>query len=130
MANTTSKQKLANLIQSEEATLRASRAMYDDEDVKAWAVKQSEATIERLKEQKKKLKDTFDVDYDADDAKTKVVKEGSKVKVLVDHMKGMKDGTATVKSYAQPAMLSDIVMKDGMDMKDHKWLTNDEVELK
>jgi hypothetical protein len=129
MAKTESKQQIANLIQAEEATLRASRAMYNDPDMKGWALNQSEATLGRIKEQKKKLKEVFELDYDATDANTKVVKEGSKVKVLVDHMKGMKGGTATVKSYAQPAMLSDVVMKDGMKMNGHKWLINDEVEL-
>lgn len=67
---------------------------------------------------------------DASDAPKKVIKEGSSVEVLVNHMDGMKGGTATVKSYSIPAMLSDITMKDGMKMQNHKWLTNDEVKLK
>jgi hypothetical protein len=45
-------------------------------------------------------------------------------------MDGMKGGTATVKSYSMPAMLSDITMKDGMKMNNHKWLINNEVKLK
>ena len=76
------------------------------------------------------MKDNFSIDYDKDEAKSKVIKEGSNVEVLVNHMDGMKGGTATVKSYSLPAMLSDVVMKDGMKMPNHKWLTNDEVKLK
>ena len=76
------------------------------------------------------MKDTFSIDYDGADAKKKVIKEGSEVEVLVNHMDGMKGGTATVKSYSMPAMLSDITMKDGMKMNNHKWLINDEVKLK
>lgn len=45
-------------------------------------------------------------------------------------MDGMKGGTATIKSYSLPANISDITMKDGMKMNNHKWLTNDEVKLK
>lgn len=40
----------------------------------------------------------------------------------------MKGSTATIKSYSLPANLSDITMKDGMKMNNHKWLTNDEVK--
>ena len=84
----------------------------------------------KITEIKKKLKDTFSIDYDADTAKTKVIKEGSSVEVLVNHMDGMKGSTATIKSYSLPANISDITMKDGMKMNNHKWLTNDEVKLK
>lgn len=105
--------------------------MYDDADLKVWAVNtHSLPAQEKITDAKKKLKDTFSIDYDADTAKTKVIKEGSSVEVLVNHMDGMKGGTATIKSYSLPANISDITMKDGMKMNNHKWLTNDEVKLK
>lgn len=130
MAKDKSKQQLADLIQSYEQVARVARQLYDDETLKDWAIEQSLAAQAKRDEVKKKLKDTFGIDYDAADAKSKVIKEGSKVEVLVNHMDGMKGGTATVKSYSIPAMLSDITMKDGMKMPNHKWLTNDEVKLK
>lgn len=130
MAKETSKQKMANLIQAYEQVFTIARSMYEDDSLKDWAIEQSLAAQAKRDEVKKKLKDTFGIDYDAVDAKSKVIKEGSKVEVLVNHMDGMKGGDATVKSYSIPAMLSDIVMKDGMKMPNHKWLTNDEVKLK
>lgn len=130
MAKDTSKQVLANLIQANEAIVLIARSGYPDEDLKSWLTNQSLDAQSRITETKKKLKDTFGIDYDASDAPKKVIKEGSNVEVLVNHMDGMKGGTATVKSYSIPAMLSDVVMKDGMKMPNHKWLTNDEVKLK
>lgn len=130
MAKDKSKQVLANLIQANDAIVAISRSGYDDEELKAWMANQSLDAQKRITEIKKKMKDTFSIDYDADSAKSKVIKNGSIVEVLVNHMDGMKGGTATVKSYSIPAMLSDITMKDGMKMPNHKWLTNDEVKLK
>jgi predicted RNA-binding protein with EMAP domain len=130
MAKENSKQRLANLIQCYEQTVKAAQSLYDDDDLKAWAIDHSLLCQEKIKDVKKKLKDTFSIDYDATDAKKKVIKEGSEVEVLVNHMDGMKGGTATIKSYSLPANISDITMKDGMKMKDHKWLTNDEVKIK
>lgn len=130
MAKDTSKQVLANLIQANEAIVLIARSGYADADLKSWLTTQSLDAQSRIGETKNKLKDTFGIDYDASDAPKKVIKEGSSVEVLVNHMDGMKGGTATVKSYSIPAMLSDMVMKDGMKMPNHKWLTNDEVKLK
>lgn len=130
MAQNSSKQVLANMIQANEAIVAICRSGYDDESMKNWLITESNAAQARIKEIKKKLKETFSIDYDSDSAKTSIVKEGSKVEVMVDHMKGMKGGTAVVKSYSIPAMLSDITMSDGMKMNGHKWLTNDEVKLK
>lgn len=130
MAKEISKQKMANLIQSYDQVVKSAQSLYDDPDLKDWAVEQSLAAQANRGEIKKKLKDTFSIDYDAADAKKKVIKEGSDVEVLVNHMDGMKGGSAVVKSYSIPAMLSDITMKDGMKMPNHKWLTNDEVKLK
>jgi hypothetical protein len=130
MAKDTSKQKLANLIQGFDQVVKSAQSLYDDEALKQWAVDQSLAAQSKRDEVKKKMKDTFSIDYDKDEAKSKVIKEGSIVEVLVNHMDGMKGGTATIKSYSLPANISDITMKDGMKMKDHKWLTNDEVKLK
>jgi hypothetical protein len=130
MAKDTSKQKLANLIQGFDQVVKSAQSLYDDEALKQWAVDQSLAAQSKRDEVKKKMKDTFSIDYDKDEAKSKVMKEGSIVEVLVNHMDGMKGGTATIKSYSLPANISDITMKDGMKMKDHKWLTNDEVKLK
>lgn len=130
MAKDTSKQKLANLIQSYDQVVKSAQALYDDEALKEWAIDRSLEAQSNRDDAKKKLKDNFSIDYDKDEAKSKVIKEGSNVEVLVNHMDGMKGGTATVKSYSLPAMLSDMVMKDGMKMPNHKWLTNDEVKLK
>lgn len=130
MAQESSKQKLANLIQAYEQVVATARSLYDDDSLKSWAIDYSNDAQNKIKEVKKKLKDTFSIDYDDADAKKKVIKEGSEVEVLVNHMDGMKGGTATIKSYSLPANISDITMKDGMKMKDHKWLTNDEVKLK
>jgi len=130
MAKETSKQGLANLIQCYEQTAKAAQYLYNDDDLKQWAINHSLLCQAKIKDVKKKLKDTFSIDYDATDAKKKVIKEGSEVEVLVNHMDGMKGSTATIKSYSLPANLSDITMKDGMKMNNHKWLTNDEVKLK
>lgn len=130
MAKESSKQRLANLIQSYEQAVKSAQSLYDDDELKQWAIDHSLSCQDKIKDVKKKLKDTFSIDYDGSDAKKKVIKEGSEVEVLVNHMDGMKGGTATIKSYSLPANISDITMKDGMKMKDHKWLTNDEVKLK
>lgn len=131
MANEVSKQQIANLIQAYEQVVRVARQMYYDTNLKDWAqLTHSLPAQEKIADAKKKLKDTFSIDYDAADAPKKVIKEGSKVEVLVNHMDGMKGGTAEVTSYSIPAMLSDVTMKDGMKMPKHKWLTNDEVKLK
>lgn len=130
MAKDSSKQKLANFIQSLAQSVKDAQSLYDDPDLKDWAIDHSLNIKDKIKDVKKKLKDKFSIDYDSDNAKTKVIKHGSSVEVLVDHMEGMKGSTAIVKSYSLPAMLSDITMKDGMKMNNHKWLTNDEVKLK
>jgi hypothetical protein len=130
MAKDTSKQRLANLIQSYEQVVKASQSLYDDDDLKPWAIDRSLEAKGKITEIKKKLNDTFSIDYDTDTAKTKIIKEGSSVEVLVNHMDGMKGSTAIIKSYSLPANISDITMKDGMKMNGHKWLTNDEVKLK
>lgn len=130
MAQEKSKQKLANLIQIEEQVVQSARSLYVDESLKEWAIQKALDAQNRIAEIKKKLKDTFLIDYDSDTAKTKIIKEGSSVEVLVDHMDGMKGSTATIKEYSLPANISDITMKDGMKMNGHKWLTNDEVKLK
>lgn len=129
MAKDLSKQVLANLIQANEVIASISRSGYSDEDLKQFFITQSLEAQGRTKILKQKLKDTFYIDYDADSAKEDVIKEGSKVELLANHMDGMKGGTAIIKSYSLPAMLSDITMNDGMTMKNHKWLTNDEAKL-
>ena len=130
MAKDSSKQKLANFIQSLAQSVKDVQSLYDDPDLKDWAIDHSLNIQDKIKDVKKKLKDKFSIDYDSDNAKTKVIKHGSSVEVLADHMEGMKGSTAIVKGYSLPAMLSDITMKDGMKMNNHKWLTNDEVKLK
>ena len=130
MAKETSKQRLANLIQCYEQTVKAAQSLYDDDDLKQWAIDHSLLCQDKIKDVKKKLKDTFTIDYDSADAKKKVIKIGSEVEVLVNHMDGMKGSTAIIKSYSLPAMMSDMTMKDGMKMYNHKWVTNDEVKLK
>ena len=130
MAIETSKQRLANLIQCYQQVVKSAQLLYNDDAVKDWAIDCSLQAQNRITEAKKKLKDNFSIDYDTDDAKKKVIKEGSSVEVLVNHMDGMKGSTATIKSYSLPANLSDITMKDGMKMNNHKWMTNDEVKLK
>jgi len=130
MAKETSKQKLANLVQSYQQVVKCAQSLYDDTDLEDWAIDLSLKAQNDIKEVKKKLKDKFSIDYDTDTAKSKVIKEGSSVEVLVGHMDGMKGSTAIIKSYSLPANISDITMKDGMKMNNHKWLTNDEVKLK
>ena len=130
MAKDSSKQKLANFIQSLAQSVKDAQSLYDDPDLKDWAIDRSLNIQDKIEDVKKKLKDKFSIDYDATDAKSKIIKEGSTVEVLVNHMDGMRGSTATIKSYSLPAMLSDITMKDGMKMNNHKWLTNDEVKLK
>ncbi len=113
-----------------DAVVEAARTMYDDKDVKDWAIGKSNQAQSDWNDCNEKLKSLFSIDYKSDDAKNKLIKVGSKVEVLVNHMDGMKGSTAIVKSYSLPAMMSDITMQDGMKMPDHKWLTNDEVKLK
>lgn len=130
MSKETSEQKLANLIQSYDQVVKSAQSLYDDDALKDWAINHSLEAQTKRNDEKKKLKDNFSIDYDADSAKSKVIKEGSIVEVLVNHMDGMRGSDAIIKSYSIPAMLSDITMKDGMKMNNHKWLTNDEVKLK
>jgi len=130
MALDSSKQKLANLIQAYENVIRAARSIYNDEELKDWAIQHSIKQDEKILDVKEKLKSKFSIDYNSSDAKSKIIKEGSSVEVLVDHMDGMKGSNAIIKSYSLPANLSDITMKNGMKMNNHKWLTNDEVKLK
>lgn len=124
-----SKQKIANLIQAYEMVVSIARGMYSDPDLKDWAVQHSINANLNADDGIKKLNEYANIDYNSSTAKNSIIKEGSKVEVLVNHMDGMKGGTAIIKSYSLPAMLSDIKMKDGMEMPDHKWLTNDEVKL-
>lgn len=130
MALSTSKQKLANLIQAYDQVIACARKMYDDSDLKDWAIGHSNDAQSKQNDVIKKLNEKFSIEYNSSSAKEKIIKEGSKVEVLVKHMDGMKGSEAIVKSYSLPAMMSDITMKDGMKMPDHKWLTNDEVKLK
>jgi hypothetical protein len=130
MAKDSSKQRLANLIQCYEQAVKAAQSLYDDDDLKQWAIGHSLLCQDKIKEVKQKLKDTFRIDYDATDAKTKVIKEGSEVEVLVNHMDGMKGSKGIMKSYSLPAAIVDITMKDGMKMNNHHWITNDEAKLK
>lgn len=130
MALSTSKQKLANLIQAYDQVIGCAREMYDDSDLKDWAIGHSNDAQSKQNDAIKKLNEKFSIEYSSSTAKEKIIKEGSKVEVLVDHMDGMKGSEAIVKSYSLPAMMSDITMKDGMKMPNHKWLTNDEVKLK
>lgn len=130
MALNSSKQVLANLIQANETTVLIARSGYSDESLKGFLTTESLNAQERIKALKQKLKEVFAIDYDSESAKSSLIKEGSKVEVLVNHMDGMKGSTAVVKAYSIPAMLSDITMSDGMKMSGHKWLTNDEVKLK
>lgn len=130
MALSTSKQKLANLIQAYDQVIACAREMYNDSDLKDWAISHSNNAQTNRIDVVNKLNNKFSIDYNASTSKDKVIKEGSKVEVLVNHMDGMKGSEAIVKSYSLPAMMSDITMKDGMKMTGHKWLTNDEVKLK
>lgn len=123
-------QKIANLINAYDAVIEAARSMYDDSSVQDWAVDKSNQAQSDRNDCTKRLKSTFGIDYESEDAKDKIIKVGSKVEVLVNHMDGMKGSTAIVKAYSLPAMKSDITMRDGMKMPDHKWLTNNEVKLK
>ena len=129
-AKDASKQIIANLIQANEAIVIIARNGYYDDSLKYYFIQQSLNAQTAIDGAKKMLKDSFSIEYDKDEAKSQLIKVGSSVEVLVNHMDGMKGSTAIVKSYSIPAMLSDITMKDGMKMNSHKWLTNDEVKLK
>jgi predicted RNA-binding protein with EMAP domain len=129
MANDTSKQVLANLIQANEIIVTISRSGYGDTELEEFFVAEALAAQERVQEIKEKLNEVFGIDYDSPDAKNNIIKEGNEVEVLVDHMEGMKGGTAVINGYSLPANVSDITMTDGMKMNEHKWLTNDEVKL-
>ena len=130
MNNSKSKQGLANLIQCYEQAVNSSQSLYKDESMQIWAVSHSLEIKAKIKDVKEKLKEIFDIDYDSEDANKEVIKEGSEVSVLANHMEGMKGGTAKIKSYSLPANLSNVTMTDGTEMKNHKWMTNNEVELK
>lgn len=123
-----SEQKLADLIICYGQIIDLARRIYDDPKLKDWAIQKSLKASSERDEAKAKLKE-LGIDFDSKEAPTKIIKEGSKVKVLVNHMDGMKGSDAVVKKYSIPAMVSDITMPDGMKMPDHKWLTNDEVKL-
>lgn len=47
-------------------------------------------------ETNEKLKEFFSIDFTSDTAKKSIIKEGSEVEVLVDHMDGMKGSKAIV----------------------------------
>ena len=131
MAKDSSKQQFANLIQAYQQVLTIARQMYFDDSLIKWA--QNEHSFfaqDKIFEVKKMLNETFSIDYDSEQAKNQIVKEGSIVEVFANHMPGMVGSTAIIKSYSLPANLSDITMKDGMKMNNHKWMTNDEVKLK
>ena len=130
MAQSSSKQQFADLIHGYNQIVELARRLYNDPDLKDWAVQKSLEAQGNSNETNEKLKKFFSIDFTSVTAKKSIIKEGSEVEVLVNHMDGMKGSKAIVKSYSIPAMLSDITMKDGMKMNDHKWLTNDEVKLK
>lgn len=120
------------------------------------AVTELQATRQALKQH---LIDKFNIDYDSETAATQIIKRGSKVRVLVDHMPGMKGTEALVLSYSAPALMANVSMPmppdtmptdtstpsdttggmEGMSLsmrpstkdagREHKWLTDDEVEL-
>ena len=49
MAKESSKQRLANLIQCYEQTVKAAQSLYDDDDLKAWAVDHSLFCQDKIK---------------------------------------------------------------------------------
>ena len=130
MAKDSSKQILANIIQANEVLIEIARQDYSDKELIDYFIEQSLNAQDAIDSAKKQLKELFSIDYDSKDANKEVIKDGSEVTVNVDHMHGMKGGTAKIKSYTLPAMLSDVTMSDGMVMKNNKWLTNKEVKLK
>ncbi len=130
MAKDSSKQILANIIQANEVLIEIARQDYSDKDLIDYFIEQSLNAQDAIDSAKKQMKELFSIDYDSKKAQTEIIKEGSEIVVMVDHMHGMKNGIAKIKSYSLPAMLSDITMSDGMKMNNHKWLTNNEVKLK
>lgn len=119
-------QFLANLIQTLNQALIILQASYDFEELKPWAVEQTLTLESLLTAAQEQFATLTGVEYDSAEAAALVVKEDSTVTVMVDHMTGMMGTTATVISYSLPAMLANVQM-DGGD--NHKWLTNDEVQL-
>jgi len=123
------KQNLANIIQSNECIIKICRDNYKGKS-KDFFREISNMANNIIIKAKIELKDTFDIDYDSLKSKNEIIKQGSEIIINVNHMDGMKNSTGIVKDYSISAMLCDITMKDGMKMKDHKWVTNDEVTLK
>lgn len=61
MAKETSKQKLANLVQSYQQVVKCAQSLYDDTDLKDWAIDLSLEAQNDIKEVKKKLKDQVSI---------------------------------------------------------------------
>ena len=62
------------------------------------------------------------------DAKSSPYEVGDEVKVDADHMKGMKDATATIDSAKQTTVyMIDFESTTGEEVKNHKWVTEDEL---
>lgn len=122
-------QLLANFIQNLQQCLAAVRSLYDDESLVDWATAQAAMCEQMITDSLANFNEVTGIDYDSPEASALVIKEGSTVTVLADHMPGMAGATAVVAGYSLPAMVSDIVMADGTEMPDHRWLTNDEVEV-
>lgn len=127
------KQVLANLIQMNEQMIKMLRKGYGDKNLKFVLAQQTLGTENRIRSLKKLLKENFDINYDSTKAKSEIIKEGSSVMINSNHTDKMKGSKATVISYSEPAFIADVMMdhlEDKEKMKNHKWLTNSEVELK
>lgn len=54
--------------------------------------------------------------------------DGAEVTVLADHMSGMEGATATIASSTEETVYMVDVDADGMEMKNHKWVVESEIE--
>ncbi|KSU83865.1 Protein of unknown function [Fictibacillus enclensis] len=66
------------------------------------------------------------------DAGNKTLKKGQKVKLKADHMKGMKDASAIIESSEKTTvyMVDYTPTTGGKRVKNHKWVTENELEAK
>lgn len=86
MAQSSSKQQLADLMHGYNQITELARRLYNDPDLKDWAVQKSLEAQGNFNETNGKLKEFFSIDFTSDTAKKSIIKEGSEVEVLVDHI--------------------------------------------
>lgn len=123
MNNSEQQQHLANLIQLNEQIIRTANLIENSSvDVKLII----ESATHQIKEVKSKLKELFNIDYDAKEAPIQIMKEGSIIKVRAGNLHSGKEGGKTFKinNFSLPAVA---LLNDEGGL--HKWFVNDEIEI-